>query len=628
MVNSLAICLKMIAQKDTIKVKAFVNFWMEKIEIEVTDEEDYDYPKLVLRNTLCNLLFEMGDFVDCIKQCNFTIKEVSNDIKLFSSASPVQRSRMKEKAKIMILAILYKIDSLLCMKQGSKSVLQDTLNKCNALVERFELNQDSALVESIKSKARLIEKNAKDDQAQGYSIKSIGASTLAKKNSEKKFIIKSFKKDETSINKSKSKRDNLGSKTERYVHKKTVRENSPKLSCDKESLTIEDCHRSPKSVVFASRTKLNLDRGFPSMPKDRRLQSSSRTNVKGILRNRSNELKRLTARDSKFLENIRKEFGKEISELVHLSDTLKKEVVAMKKSSRRQHTQPDQVKRSSSIDDDSFLFDDNKSTPENKFNNEISNKIQSILESQVEWERQRNLLNEKLERLEKNIDRQTADETSSFVNQPTSTNMPRRHSILKESSVKNGNQQEFAAALQKKRPSFSFGALAGQAKGGSLPRLTDTMSQKSANPGPSPSAMTAKTAKSRVHQLHYSSFEKVVDYCFSQLNKPPSPESLVDVASIKQQTVLDGKIFDVVYEFTHGSGGTDLDCGFKMKLFEEGADPRGEPIACDSSSGEELMYILKKINVLEVLPSHLSVTSFVHISYIVNFILHKFVYVT
>lgn len=80
MVNTVSICLMVVAKADMEKVRKFVSYWLEKIEMEVVDEEDYDYPKYLLRSTLCNVLCELGQFQECLRLSNLNIKEITADV--------------------------------------------------------------------------------------------------------------------------------------------------------------------------------------------------------------------------------------------------------------------------------------------------------------------------------------------------------------------------------------------------------------------------------------------------------------------------------------------------------------------------------------------------------------------
>ena len=82
MVNTIGVCLMIVAHEDLFKIRKFLQFWMEKIEIEVIDEEEYEYPKYILRSSLCNILCQLGEYGESFRMSNFNIKEISSDVRL------------------------------------------------------------------------------------------------------------------------------------------------------------------------------------------------------------------------------------------------------------------------------------------------------------------------------------------------------------------------------------------------------------------------------------------------------------------------------------------------------------------------------------------------------------------
>lgn len=65
------------------KIKRLVNYWMLKIEEEEFGDDEYDYPKYLLRTTLCNLLSSLGKPDECLRVANLNIKEISGDVNSF-----------------------------------------------------------------------------------------------------------------------------------------------------------------------------------------------------------------------------------------------------------------------------------------------------------------------------------------------------------------------------------------------------------------------------------------------------------------------------------------------------------------------------------------------------------------
>lgn len=80
MVNTVAVCLMVVSREDLIKIRKFINFWVEKIEVELADEDDYDFPKYLMRSTLCHLLCQLKEYQECIRISNFNVKEIASDV--------------------------------------------------------------------------------------------------------------------------------------------------------------------------------------------------------------------------------------------------------------------------------------------------------------------------------------------------------------------------------------------------------------------------------------------------------------------------------------------------------------------------------------------------------------------
>jgi hypothetical protein len=80
LVNTVSVCLLKISNEETHKIRKFVAYWLDRIELETVVDEEFDYPKYVLRNNLCSLLIEEGEYKECLKFCNFNIKEITSDV--------------------------------------------------------------------------------------------------------------------------------------------------------------------------------------------------------------------------------------------------------------------------------------------------------------------------------------------------------------------------------------------------------------------------------------------------------------------------------------------------------------------------------------------------------------------
>lgn len=605
MVNSLAICLLVIAKKEKPKIKAFVNFWMEKIEIEGAEQPSLDFPKYVLRNTLCNLLYDLELYCDCIKLCNFSVREITSELKLADS-SHADKKDLKDKVRLMILAWIYKVDCLVALKHGTAEACLEILQKCKSLMAKFGLDQDAALKNTIITKEKKLE-----EADFGYSTEAINdgrglsrsTGNLSERNPKKNFIIKTkntFDLSETP-------------RSKEFVFAKKIQKNkgwnrsptdhSPKLAKFDRS--------SPKSIAFSKNTKLNfsIQNGvFSESLKKKRVPSS--ISGKGILRNKSrNPQQHMTT--SIVDQKINKEFQKEMKELFQLSTSLKQELESLKAMKLQSHNALPKRKADRILEDSNF---DGSRHSDDYMNTEIQKKVQSILDGQVEWEKQRRIFNEKLEKIEKNIEK-TMDDTSSNTQHP----LPPKDSCLRK-------QPRDKETKDSRRTSFSIGVQDPKPKVTSLrmvPEVSSHVSKKTLVKAGS--TTSAVSQKSKSHQLRFATFEKMLDICLRDFDKPTNAATLVDIPALRHVLEERGQKFDVLYDMKQGSGRNLTDSVLTIKVFKEDAKCSGKPLAVESLGGGNLDYVFKNLQALEVIPSNLPITSLIHTGYMINFVLHKFV---
>lgn len=86
MINTLANLLLEVTMDDPAKIRSFVSFWLDKIEVEILDQSDYDVPKYNLRNTLCKILLLLKQNEDSLKITHLNIKEIVSDVGLLLNA--------------------------------------------------------------------------------------------------------------------------------------------------------------------------------------------------------------------------------------------------------------------------------------------------------------------------------------------------------------------------------------------------------------------------------------------------------------------------------------------------------------------------------------------------------------
>jgi hypothetical protein len=344
--------------------------------------------------------------------------------------------------------------------------------------------------------------------------------------------------------------------------------------------------------------------------------ASSGKVVKGILRNNTSYQRPLEERSSALMSELKQDFKKEVRELFSLSSNLKKELQNLK--AFRTLPMNRQVTRQSDL----LLEDSNyegSRLSEEDLNQEIKKKVQYILDGQLEWEKQRKVFNEKLEKIEKNIER-TMDDTASnlVVNTQTAKTMNKDPIIKrppKDKDMKDSGRTSFSIAVPDQKLTV-----------GSLRKVPDVQSRGSRKSlvriG---SALSLGTQPSKVYQQNNKSYEQVVKLCLDQFSKPTNASSLVDIQCIRQKIDIDGKMYDVLYDMINGTSRNLTDSVLSIEIYAEDAKFCGQPIVAEKLNGENLAYVLKNIQALEVVPSGLPITALIHTGYLINFILHKFV---
>ena len=623
MINSLAICLLVVCQKDKNKIKSFVNFWMEKIELEDEDETQYDYPKYVLRNTICNLMFDLHQYLDCIKLCNFTIKEITSEVK-FISRTGVDKDgiNIKEKVKLMVLAHLYKIDCYLCIKLSNRDACIDVLVKCSSLVDKYALRDDDALAESIDNKYKLIQSGDFTDTKDDNCEISSSAGKLVDKEHHKNFVIKS----KHTLDLSETPRSNINSYLEAMIHsrknKKEITESSPKYNILRNSIKNVHTDNAINDEKFNS-SKFNVSleqKSVTQSSRHKRVQSTKSKIAKDIERQRVSQSKGHNKSGHQSVRYLQKEFNKEIEELFQIGTALRKEIVSIK-TTRNHGNNSVRIIKSDRFYEESNLEGSDRHS-DSDLNLEVRKKVQTIFDNQVELEKQGRIFNEKLERINKNMRNNTSNEL--FDQKTIDDILPE---VKKTTSMKKPTMGK-EITKDSRRTSFSIAATDKLPVGGSLrviPEFPSNESKRSLIRVSS--AVSTVSQKSKTHQLMIKSYDQVLEVCLNQFDRPVTGSTLIDLKLIKQKIYFEECIYDLLYDLRNGSGKDLNNFSIIIKLFKEDANFTGTPILSQTLDGNTLDFILKKLHGLEVIPSKIPITSLIHIGYIVNFIMHKFIHV-
>lgn len=653
MVNTLAVCLMIVCQDDQRKIKKFLVFWLEKIEFDMQEEDEYDYPKYLLRNTLCNIYTESQEFEECLKICNLNIKETSMDIKQ-SKAKREAESSVREKVRILIISILYKVDCLLFLQSGNDTLetCRDMIRKCEGMIEKFNLRNDTKLTETIKRKARTL--NTIKSQEELNSLEELpfeSRNSQPQKSEKKTFIVKTKRGESSNMGRPSSR---VRRQSPDFSEVRQSDDMSPKFSTftgftKKQASTPG---RSPKNVFFATKSKgkEGANNTFSNAIGGRLVEEDpTRRSVKGILRKGTGGTAMETYNKNPKKEYIRvktsqykKEFNKELGELFKLTDLFRKEIFEIRQSMPepaefQKKPKKTILKKSESGKNSVDLFDDSNSLMEDKkdegIDTQIKKAFEHILNSQAEIDQKRKVLVEKLEKIEKNLERQTTEDTNSAFPQITlkgigesqgaeSNRSDAQKPNILYNAAKNNTCQTKLLNEKTSNTSLQPCKTPQQATSHFLKVGTKPVGAKSANS----SVASDVSVHSKFYETTLLGYSSALKHCLHSFSKNFSAENQAPkntfFREFKQRIESSGAIFDILYSLKQAD--PQEEPTVVIKVFDEKACYKGKPLVEETIDVEMLRFIFKKISAVEVLPSHLPVTSFTHIGCFLHYVLTKF----
>jgi len=590
-----------ISREDLTKIRRFVNYWLEKIEIEVVDEEDLEYPKYLLRSTMCNILSEMGEYANCLRLANFNIKEITSDIRQ-------QKNGTKEKARILVLSVLYKVDAMVALKDTPGSSIRELVKKAEGIVEKFDLKSENNLIETIKKKNKLIakyEQNEESENGSSYqryfpgkpmphkplmsgsnSSQKRSQSTQRPKSAAKSFLIKS--RPESPQNRRKSPEVNV---------RLSANQDTNKIF-SKQFEQGRD-RGSPKNNFFVKKPVASKEQAlvFESMGPDGMALSSKQ---------RPESVKQATTSGPHPIsaaQQARREFSEGLDGLLKLGDFVKKEI----KGLQTEFETPKQPKQTTA-----HIFDSSESGEKEKFDDpiesEISKKMEFVLKSQLEWEKERKMLQEKLDKLEKTLEKQQSNEETASHLKQTPKSMLSPPNQLK-SPPNNTARSPF---LQLPEP----GTRNGIKYKSSLP-TTPTDRRPSLYSSNDKSEMSVT---SRVVEAAVEGYNASLKIALKQLSKGE-----IDTPLIKQLIVgQDGEIYRLVFEILKSTN-LGEEPTINMVVVSPTSPDIKSPLAKDILTFDNLRFLFQQIYFSEVVPSNIPATCFQRIGMFLQTILSKFV---
>ena len=602
MVNTVAIILMVVSKKDLQKIRFFVNFWMEKIEIDVMDETDYDYPKYLLRSSLCNILVELGEYNDCLKYCNFNIKEINADIKTKQLPGATFET---EKVRILILSILYKVDCLIFLEQSSEFLCAELISKCRSLMAKHNLEDDAKLKDVLERKSRLVE-SIEDKKSKSSVATNKSANLSHRGETNRQFIVKTQSKTKTSklFNSqnfhSTARRQWNGTESSEL----TPRQHFPGVDIGKK-VTKE---RSPKNVFFATKPKPRSEfenNQFSAMAErvtnSRGMTDRAMEKPKGILRKNTGHEndRKMPELETTRSVGLKKNFNTEIDRLLQISDFIQKEIKGLEGDAIEKFRVPPE----DGDDLDKAIYD----------------KYTALLKSKQELDSLKQNLDERIarfEKIEKTIDKNTAadDSASMALGSPKavfskSRPIPDKPLNRSERSIpEQAPKASFRLQKQVSNPPVMGMRLAQIPTGGK--ELSHYPSSNSTLSGRVP----------RLHQDYISLSQTVLS---SVLSGFTSPTANLSGSNLHMKIFALGQIYEIQYLLSPRKGAEAA--SLTIRLFPDGAGRKGEIIAEEVLGEEALGYIFGRLSPLEVVSCHLPVSSFRDLGQFVQHVLHKYV---
>jgi hypothetical protein len=558
LVHTASVLLMMVCKEADAKVLAFTQFWLEQLDVQPGDEDLVDtYEKCLLRNTVCNLLCKLAKYVECLREAKFNIKELKSEV----GVSVIQLKYLKqgsqeftEKVKLLIVASLYKIECILNLKNSNGPECQEVLKNVEELILKYDI-KDKKIDAAVKSKMTAVKKLA-----------------MAQETDE----LMDFKSDTDKDHR----KQNVRKSAEPTVRTSAVsgRKKSPGFQ-----IKIRD-----KSPVFRFRNQEGDSENASLFSK------KSKSKQPGFTEYMNRKIKKEGKVESE-ISSMKSELRNEITYLAQIGDILKKEVTQIQKEKPKiRFTSRPRLRP-----------DEEEGQKEEELQSEIRKKLDVILQSQEEWEKQRLMLYEKLEKLEKNMEQNKGDDSTSNekkASQISSINSPVNHmkaissskaplnSQKKGSGNSTPHSQQAASNIHKDIELGFMDMLGGQIKQG--------------DPSMSESEL----------------FKRSLAHCIECLQNTKEPQPAQTLRHTLSQKNIE---YNLECQVLAGRGRKGE--GVRLRLYLKSAGYTGQPLYEQHYSFPQIHNIILGVEFESALPLFTSVSSFDRLEHFLNFILFKFI---
>lgn len=554
------------------------------------------------------------------------------------------KSGEREKAKLLVLAVLYKIGANLALGSVSSTSMRELLTKAENLTVKFGLRYENTILEAIERRRQAIEMLEKEE------IKRMDSSSLCSFPGGGAFLdsfkaIPHTKKPEMrqypNISRDPS-RDRNRSKSRNFIIKKSQEPTKGRaIKTPNREKAPRQPHKTPdvRASTQEGFSRAQIERSAKIQKRkisDSSLESLPRHQPRGEIHKKVG-MGGATVDSNKRAIEARRDFKEGLDNLLALGEYVKNEIKELNNEPRPLF----KVKRRG-VDP---IFDDSEDIRETKpdfLDKEIATKIDQLLVSQLEWHQQRSLFQEKLDKLEKNLERQTTEGDENYQlshsrlfltpknNEPTvlvTPGSPKAQNTLlpikRVTPKSNTNLPNIGSQM------FQISAGSGSSNYLTVSKKDSFNRNNSLNMG-TPSAISEISSRSAVIASGLEGYINALKYSIHQFEK----EDFEPFREEIKQILSNGQDSNYILGFTVSKGdnkGQGKTINLNIYPFQPELIAQNKPLpvlARDVLSIQQLNYILKSIHAIDVLPLHKPASSFTSITFFLLHVLSKFVQVS
>lgn len=542
----------------------------------------------------------------------------------------------REKAKLLVLAVLYKIGASISLGSASVASLRELLFKSENLVAKFGLKYENTILEAINKRKHALatmevnEKRSYDDIFSVISQKNVlKESNNSLNHAGKKSPKASMRNSTLRVPSTEKTRPKSFAIKKRSVETSKGRPINPLKSREGRTMAQTPDHRTNNAITTFYRsdtradskriTVKNIDSSFDSVKMaEQKGPGESKRNKQTIQKSVVVESQVELNKKAVF---ARRDFKEGLDSLLKLGEYVKNEIKELNEAPKSMF----KVRTRAAAEQ---IFDENEEIKSDFLDREIALKMDMLLESQLEWQKQRTIFQEKLEKLEKNLERQTVaalDESNSVEKPKVQNGEEVTVLLLNAISPKETREiikvnPEFLSPQKAKNPTKR----SEQTRNLSIDikRSNSKSESKSVLSEVSSIVGNASSLEGYRNALKYSLYHfKNGEYEFGVelkqiISGSTGDNYMIGFALIKNKTSCELPSIQLsIYPYLQASSNNTSPCqSSSLPLLSR-----------EIINFEELEFILKNIHAASALPNHKPAASFTNISFFLIHVLAKFI---